>query len=538
MKRTSLLLVLGIAVAAPTLMRAAITDPVRIDAGQVAGTTQEGVRVYKGIPFAAPPIGDLRWRAPQPVARWTGVRQADRYGNVCVQGKGVGRVNVATDLPDSPKTSEDCLYLNVWTAANNASDRRPVMVWLYGGAYTEGSGSSPHNEGFTLAKKGVVLVSFNYRVGPFGFFSHPELTAESGHNASGNQALLDTIATLRWVKTNIAAFGGDPDNVTIFGESAGAAMSAALVGSPQAKGLFKRAISESGAWMGLSMGRIRSRADAERPPAARGGRPGGPAAAAPAPKSLAELRALSAEDVSRTLRGAGMIADGWIIPEDESITFAEGRQNAVDVLVGSNKDEGAYNTRPVTAEAWQQRVRSQWGDLADQYLKLYPGNTDAEATNSSLRSFADNMHWHMRLYADAMAKKGQKAWLYYFTHEPQADPGKPNQHATHTTEIPYVFNTLTRPRVFPDNSSPELTSKSKFDIELADRVSSYWVNFARTGDPNGKGLPQWPAFTDKATSKAALLGPAAPYPSAEQMAIYDKLYARQMATLLKTAATP
>jgi para-nitrobenzyl esterase len=538
MKRNLLLLVLAGLVTASTWTRAAITDPVRIDSGQISGTTQEGVRVYKGVPFAAPPIGDLRWRAPQPVATWTGVRKADEYGNVCVQSKGVGRVNVATDLPDSPKISEDCLYLNVWTAANNGSDKRPVMVWLYGGAYSEGSGSSPHNEGFTLAKKGVVLVSFNYRLGPFGFFSHPELTAESGHEASGNQALLDTIATLRWVKTNIAAFGGDPNNVTIFGESAGAAMAAGLVGSPVAKGLFNRAISESGAWMGLSMARMRSRADAERPPAPRGGGPGGAAPAAPAaPKSLAELRALSTEEVSRTVRGAGMIADGWIIPEDESITFAEGRQNAVDVLVGSNKDEGAFNTRPVAAQAWQQRVRGQWGDLADEYLKLYPGSTDAEATNSSLRDFADNMHWHMRLYADAMAKKGQKAWVYYFTHEPPAGAGKPNQHATHTTEIPYVFNTLSRPRVYPDNSSIELTSKSKFDTELADQVSSYWVNFAKTGDPNGKGLPVWPAFKDKASSRAMLLGAAAPYPSAAQMAIYDKLYAKQMATIRSAPAT-
>ncbi len=542
MKRTLLLLVLVGAVAASTSTRAAITDPIRIEPGQISGTTQDGVRVYKGIPFGAPPLGELRWRAPRPVAKWTGVRAADQFGNVCVQAKGVGRVNVATDLPDSPKISEDCLYLNVWTAANSASEKRPVMVWIYGGAYSEGSGSSPHNDGTALAKKGAIVVSFNYRLGAFGFFSHPELTAESGHSASGNQALLDTIATLRWVKTNIAAFGGDPNNVTIFGESAGAAMSAALVGSPETKGLFNRAISESGAWMGLSMARARSRVDAERPPAPRGGGPGAAAAAAPVQRSLAELRAMPTEEVSRVARGAGMIIDGWIIPEDQSITFADGRQNAVDVLVGSNKDEGTFSSQPVTAQAWQQRVRGQWGDLADEYLKLYPGNTDAEATNSSQRQFADTLHWHMRIYADAMARKGRKAYLFYFTHEPPPTAGQPAMKATHTSEIPYVFNNLKAARVYPDNSSIELTSTSKADIELADRVSSYWVNFARTGDPNGKGsdgtpLPPWPAYKDKASSSPMLLGPAAPVPSAAQMAIYDKQYAKQMATLRSTAAT-
>src|SRR5262245_37564688 len=234
-----------------SVLRAAIPQPIATDAGLLSGTSASapGVLVFKGIPFAAAPVGDLRWRAPQPAAKWTGVRKADTFGNVCVQPKGVGRLNVSVDLPGSPAASEDCLYLNVWTSAQSASERRPVMVWIFGGAYAEGAGSSPHNDGEALARKGAVVVTFNYRLGPFGFFSHPELTKESGHNASGNQALMDAIAALKWVQANIAAFGGDPRNVTIFGESAGAAIAAGLVGSPRGAGLFHRAISESGAWM-------------------------------------------------------------------------------------------------------------------------------------------------------------------------------------------------------------------------------------------------------------------------------------------------
>ncbi len=497
----------------------------RTDAGLIAPAVNspDGVRVFRGIPFGTPPVGPLRWKAPQPVARWEGVHSADTFGPVCAQPKGEGRLNVSVDMPDSPRADEDCLYLNVWTAATRASERRPVMVWIFGGAYTEGAGSSRHNDGEALARKGVVLVTFNYRLGPFGFFSHPELTKESGHNASGNQGVLDSLAALTWVKKNIAAFGGDPANVTIFGESAGAAISAGLVGSPLAKGLFRRAISESGAWMGLSMGPMRSRASAEGPGTGRGA---SPMAALP----LAELRAKSTEDITKGLRGAGMIVDGWAIPEDLSLTFAAGRQNAVDVLVGSNRDEGSFVLRGPTAEQWANRVRGRWGDLSDAYLKLYPAGSDAEAARSSEAAFRDEMAWHMRLYAQAQARLGKQAYLYYFTHEPPVEPGKPNLRATHTAEIPYVFNNLKAVRVFPDGSSPELTSASAADRKLADIVSSYWVNFARAGNPNGKGLVMWPAYRDKATGRAMILGGTQHAEGALDTArwdLYDALYAKQ-----------
>jgi para-nitrobenzyl esterase len=533
--RTHLAVALAAAIAVCAVLTAATPDPVRTDAGLMAAASNspDGIRVFRGIPFGAPPIGPLRWKPAQPPVRWDGVRKADAFGPVCTQPKGMGRLNVSVDMPDSPPASEDCLYLNVWTGATRANERRPVMVWIFGGAYTEGAGSSRHNDGEALARKGVVLVTINYRLGPFGFFSHPELDLESGHNASGNQAVWDAVAALTWVQTNIAAFGGDPANVTIFGESAGAALSAGLVGTPSAKGLFRRAISESGAWMGLSMAPMRARASAEGPGTGRGAQP---MAALP----LAELRAKTTEEITKGLRGAGMIADGWAIPEDESITFATGRQNAVDVLIGSNKDEGSFTLRGPNAEQWTARVGQRWGTLADAYLKLYPAGSDAEAAKSSETAFADEMAWHMWRYAQAQAAIGKRAYLYYFTHEPPTAPGQPNLRATHTAEIPYVFNNLKAARVFPDTSSPELSSKSAADIRLADIVSSYWVNFAKTGDPNGKGLAAWPQFKDKTTGRAMELGdtqqPRKEMPL-EKFALYDQLYAKQMAAMSATAAT-
>jgi para-nitrobenzyl esterase len=334
---------------------------------------------------------------------------------------------------------------------------------------------------------------------------------------------MDAIAALRWVRTNIEAFGGDPRNVTIFGESAGAAMSAALVGSPEAKGLFQRAISESGAWMGLGMAPMRTRVQAEED-AVR-------AVDAIGVSTISELRAKSAEEVQKGLKGAGMIVDGWIIPEDLSLTFARAGQNDVDVLVGSNKDEGTFVMRGPTADQWTIRVRARWADLADAYLKLYPANSDAEASASSQAAFSDEMSWHMRLYAELQAKRGKKAYLYYFAHEPPTEPGKPNLRATHTAEIPYVFNNLKPARVFPDGSSPELASASVPDQSLADIVSSYWVNFARRGDPNGTGLPTWPAFHDRSKDRAMLLRvppEVEPAPLIDKLKVYDAIYANQM----------
>jgi para-nitrobenzyl esterase len=392
--------------------------------------------------------------------------------------------------------NEDCLYLNVWTSAKGANARQAVMFWIYGGAYSEGAGSSPHNDGEALARKGVVLVTFNYRLGPFGFFSHPELTKESGRSASGNQALMDTIAALKWVQNNIRAFGGDPNHVTIFGESAGAAMVGGLVGSPVAKGLFHRAIAESGQWMGLGMAPMIPLARAEHPARLRGGPPGAQQAKADEPPAdyppLAELRARSTEEVSKTLRGSGMIIDGWIVPQDLSITFAQGKQNPVDVIVGSNKDEHT----------------AMGGNVA----------------------FRDTLMWGARLFAERQTAIGEHAYWYFFTHEPPVEPGTRDLKATHASEIPYVFETLSAPRTVPDLSSPRLAAASEKDRALADTVSSYWVNFAKTGDPNGKGLPPWPAFKSPDMGPH-ILGEITDCPGAAVLKPLDDQYSKLLDTL-------
>ncbi|WP_404712482.1 carboxylesterase/lipase family protein [Sphingomonas sp. MMS24-J13] len=515
--------------AGASVAHADIKGPVRTTDGLISGTPGKdvGVTAFKGIPFAAPPVGNLRWKAPQPAAKWSGVRDGSKYGKVCMQQPGKGRVNPATDMPDSPGMSEDCLYLNLWTAAKGAGEKRPVMVWLYGGAYTEGGGSSPFSEGDKLARKGVVLVTINYRNGAFGFLSHPELTAESPHHASGNYALMDSIAALQWVKANIAKFGGDPNNVTVFGESAGACMSAALAGSPEAKGLIRRAISESGAWMGLGITKMMPLAAAEAATVKT--------AAAAGAHSLAEMRAMSAEDVLNKLKSQGMMIDGWVIPEDLSKTFAEGRQNKVDVLVGSNGEEGSFAAAfgpPMTAASWKESAAKRWGTLADAGLAAYPAATDAEAKAVASMPFADAMAWHMRLYAEDQAKIGAQAWLYHFTHRPPYDPGKPDLGAAHTAEIPYVFDNLAAPRTFPGQSSVALMAGNPTEEGFADQVSSYWVNFARTGNPNGAGLPAWPAVNKLGPTEAMVLDAGksgrGPWLTKAQIAFYDQMYARDV----------
>lgn len=510
---------------------AELSEPLQLDAGRIGNSTESspGVRVFKGIPFAAPPVGALRWQAPQPVAKWQGVRDAGEFGNVCIQAAGptegpAARLNIAV-LPDSPPLSEDCLYLNVWTGAESASERRPVMVYFFGGAFTEGAGSVPLYDGDELAKKGVVVVTMNYRLGPYGFFVHPALTAESPHKASGNYGLMDMLASLRWVQSNIAAFGGDPGNVTVFGQSAGAMAIASLVASPEAKGLMHRAISQSGSWLGL--GPTPAMATRERAEQA-----GLEAATEAGVTTVEQLRAMSAADVTAKFRSAGMIVDGWVIPEDPSTTFAAGRQNPVDVLVGSNKDE-AFFAGARTTQQFEEQGRARWGALANQYLALYPHATDAEAQASSAQTSNDGTFWVMRLYADKQVQRGNKAYLYFFAQNPPGPAGQPAFPAAHAAEVPYVFNNVGELPLFPDRSDPKLAAASAPDLKVADQMSSYWANFARTGDPNGAGLPVWQAHQVGASERAIILDAD---PSSEQLPtkarleLYDKLYAQMRST--------
>lgn len=513
----------------PAAAPAGLAEPIQLDTGLLAGGAESspGLRVYKGIPFAAPPVGALRWAAPAPVAHWEGTRDASTFGNVCIQPPGPtegpqARLNIAV-LPDSPPMSEDCLYLNVWTGATAAAERRPVMVYFFGGAFTEGAGSVPLYDGDQLARKGAVVVTMNYRLGPYGFFAHPALTEDSPHGASGNYGLADMVASLRWVKDNVAAFGGDPSNVTVFGQSAGAMAIASLVTSPEAKGLFQRAISQSGAWMGLGMSpAMRTRAQAEEA--------GVRAATEAGVSAAAQLRAMSTDDVTAKFRSAGMIVDGWIIPEDPSKAFAEGRQNAVDVLVGSNKDDLSFGPPAnVTPEQFEERVRMRWGDLAEQFLSLYPHATAAEASKSQAESGNDGAFWHMRLFADYQTKRGRQAWLFWFAQNPAGPEGQPPFPAAHAAEVPYVFNNLGQLALFPDRSVPELSAASAPDRKVADQMSSYWVNFARTGNPNAPGLPEWRPHEIGATDNAQILDadPASErLPNAARFPLHDKLYER------------
>ncbi|MXO58917.1 carboxylesterase family protein [Altererythrobacter salegens] len=514
-----------------------MAQPVRTAQGMVKGTAAEvaGVTVFKGIPFAAAPVGDLRFKPAQPPKAWDGVRDGSKWGDTCIQPKAPTRtigVNQATDMPDSPAISEDCLNLNVWTPAKTSGEKLPVMVWFYGGAYAEGGGSMPFANGSKLASKGVIVVSMNYRVGPFGFLSQSELTAGSPNGASGNQALSDAIASLEWVKANIAAFGGDPDNVTIFGQSAGACVSAALVGSPVAKGLFNKAISQSGAWAGLTAAKMVTREAAEAQTAAAMEKAG--------IKNLADLQSLPADEVAAKLgRAQGIIVDGWIVPEDQSITFAEGRQNKVDVLLGSNANEGGSFGfgPPMTAANWKSGAEQRWRDLAEVGLKAYPAETDEQARAVSSRPFTDGIAWFMHRYADDQAKIGKSAYLYQFAHNPPAAEGKPSGGPTHASELAYMFNNLDKPREVPDPSSPEVASRSAEDLKLADQMSSYWVNFAKTGNPNGPGLPTWPKASTLKENEAFLLkandmSAAGPTMTPAQVELYSALFQRDVATPL------
>jgi para-nitrobenzyl esterase len=451
----------------------AASDTVTVDGGQLRGTSAGGVRVFKGIPFAAPPLGALRWKAPQPAVPWSGVKTADTFGAQCMQPP----YPAGSPYASAPQaTSEDCLYLNVWTAAN-AGDKRPVMVWIHGGAWTRGSGSTPTYDGAVLAGKGVVVVTTNYRLGVFGFLAHPELTKESPNRASGNYAILDHVAALKWVQKNIAAFGGDPSRVTIFGESAGSWSVNVVQATPLAKGLFHRAIGESGG----QFARTAALADGEQ---------GGVAlATAVGATTLADLRAAPAEKLLgvQSFR-TGVNVDGYVLPEEVRTIFAQKKQNDVPVLIGSNANEmttlSNAATFPKTMDDFRKRIEAQFPGRAKEFDAVYPVTSEAEIADALLGLGRDQTFTlEMRTWARMVTAAGRHAFLYQFTHVPPS-PNAKTWGAYHASEIAYVFGTL-RNRNWPYTDT---------DVTLSDRMSSYWSNFATAGDPNGKGLPAWTPY--------------------------------------------
>ena len=469
-------------------------EPIPTESGLISGAAAghaAEVQAYKGIPFAAPPVGVLRWKPPQPVSPWKGVRACTEYGPWCPQPKST----IIRIAPSGDRQSEDCLYLNVWTAAKEAAEKRPGMVWIHGGGWTTGSGAALIYDGTVLARQGAVVVTINYRLGPLGFFAHPLLSKESPQGVSGNYGHLDQIAALQWVQKNIAAFGGDPACVTIFGESAGAGSVCRLLVSPPAKGLFQRAIVESGSGYGFNRRLRETRGGQEsmekvgQDLAAKLGcdKAADPLAALRV-KSVAEL--LAASEPAQGLYGKGVhyapIIDGWAIPDDPGDMFTAGKQYSVPLLIGTNADEGTLFVPQMPVQhvaGYQWMVRSLYSDKADEMLKLVPCDDDQQVKAalgrlSTIQSFVSPA----RMAAKAMSRKQAKTFLYHFTRVAPA-LAKRGLGATHTAELPYVFGTL-----------PTGPAYEEQDRRLAATIGAYWVQFAKTGDPNVKGLPQWPAY--------------------------------------------
>lgn len=442
-----LLLPITFAWADPTasLVTPATTSLVtRTTAGAVSGTEAgNGIVAFKGIPYAAPPIGRLRWRPPQPPAPWSGIRDASHFGDDCMQTPYV--------IPTGQKAGEDCLTVSLWTTTNYRKTHRPVMVFIYGGAFIGGSSAYPLYDGAKLAREGVVVVGFNYRVGIFGFLAHPQLSAQSPQHVSGNYALLDQIAALRWVKANIAAFGGDPGRITVFGESAGAVSIAVLMTSPLAKGLFEQAILQS-----PTLPPLASLAAAEKAGAAVG-----PQIAALRQLSAAELLAhndsffpRSNEHGVRLTAFPAPIVDGYVLPEQPRAVFEKGPLNAVPIIVGVNADEG----------------------------RMFSGEGASAAQSAAIgdATFVESARWLARGASQLQAK----TFAYVFTRSMNGGPLPP----THSEELPFVFGSFEQPSFIKHPTA------AADDLRLSALMMRTWARFATTGDPNGPGLPKWPPY--------------------------------------------
>lgn len=467
---------------------AAIPAQVKTDKGTVEGepTADGKVMAFKGIPYAAPPVGKLRWAPPAPAPAWNGVRSAHAFGYHCVQ------TSVFRDMMfHDPGPSEDCLTVNVWAPADAAPGKLPVMVWIYGGGLQGGGTSEGRQDGQFLAHRNVVVVSMNYRLGIFGFFVHPELAAESPHHAAGNYGLMDQNAALRWVKENIAAFGGDPSNITIFGESAGSFSVNFHMASPMSRDLFQRAIGESGGAVASSRGgdltrEQREKADSEFALAAYG------------TSKLADLRRIPTEDIMRPLASAqpparfGPVVDGWFLPKSVAEIYAAEEEAHVPLLAGWNADEGrggiAGSLSRFTAAGFAEQAERDFPAQSAEFLKLYLNGTEAEALSSAADYAGDKfIAYSTWKWLEAQVATG-KAPVYHYLFA-LGNPGDRfhtvSSGAFHSDDIEYVFGTL--------DSRPEAMWRPE-DRKLSNEIQTYWTNFARTGDPNGPGVPKWPQY--------------------------------------------
>jgi para-nitrobenzyl esterase len=485
-------------------------EPIAIDSGQIEGSHKGPIRVFKGIPYAAPPVGPLRWRPPQPVASWRGVRKAVSHSPACPQ--------LEVYPPDAPQepTSEDCLTLNVWAPATKSAGKLPVMVWIHGGGLMNGSGSVPQYAGDQLAARGVIVVTINYRLGVLGFLAHPELNREAPYGGSGNYGLLDQIAALKWVNRNIAAFGGDPDRVTIFGQSSGSFSASMLVSSPLAKGLFQRAIGQSGA--------VFEPVELDPLFTPKGASEAGVRFASKAgAKSLVDLRKMPVESLLKQGFNPQFNIDGHVIPASPHEAYAAGKQNDVDLLIGTNASEGTFFFDPasVTVGNFDVVLGRTYPSLLLSAVGASPGKTDADARRAAVSIDTDmRFRWGMWAWARHALKSGKRRVFFYrFTGQPAYRAGHPyyGLGPTHGAELPYVFGDL----------DPRAANWTSGDHELASTVQQYWTNFANSGDPNGAGLPRWPMFDDE-RAMVMDLGPelrAAALTGQSRLQRIDRVYA-------------
>jgi para-nitrobenzyl esterase len=465
--------------------------PVTLADGQVQGQIIDSIESFKGLPYAAAPVGELRWAAPQAVRPWPGLRSATSFAPACMQGGEPWPPGAPAEAQ-----SEDCLYLNVWrpagAGADSAGGKLPVMVWIHGGGWTDGSGSAPLYDGTRLARRDVIVVSFNYRLGAFGFLAHPALTEASGTGSSGNYGLLDQIAALRWVQRNIAALGGDASRVTVFGQSAGSMSVQLLTVSPLARGLFQRAIGESGAVFippeiapsGAEFGLRGAELQGQRFAAALGASRDNP---------LADMRLRPAAAVVKAQQKFAFhfIVDGQVLAEEPHASYSAGRQAKVPMLMGWNANEGAgfIAGKTITAANFRQTLQDAFGQLPEPLLANYPAKTDAQAQAAraalerDLRFGYETWKWAQLQAASA----GAEVYAYRFAHQPPypADSALAGWGAGHGMEMRYVFDQL----------GQEPWAWTPADQRLADTMAAYWSNFAKRGDPNGAGLPVWPAYT-------------------------------------------